>query len=102
MPIVAFFFYYLQFTTTLANSSGKTDWCSDKNYRESAGKKGAGFGAVVPGGNNVLANTSAIWYSLLAFVALVTPLELDFRGAASYNSRPFLLYGRGFGRQQIA
>jgi hypothetical protein len=56
----------------------------------------------VSGRNNVLANASSIWYSLYAFVALVTPLELDFRGAASYNSRPFLLYGRGFGRQQIA
>jgi hypothetical protein len=51
---------------------------------------------------NALANASSIWYYSVAFVALVTPLELDFRGAASYNSRPFLLYGRGFGRQQIA
>jgi hypothetical protein len=62
----------------------------------------AGMGHVFLEETIVLANASSIWYSSGAFVALVTPLELDFRGAASYNSRPFLLYGRGFGRQQIA
>jgi hypothetical protein len=48
-----------------------------------------GFGGAAPGGKIGLAWASIICYSSNAFVALVTPLELDFRGAASYNSQPF-------------
>lgn len=41
---------------------------------------------------NSLALQGQLWYSQVAFVALVKPLD-SIKGAASTNLQPFLLYG---------